>query len=65
MVLPQIRLAEVQRVRPVLYVYQDDTCVFEDELAVTGDELSMTTRARFISLEEKAFDFDCEPHLAV
>lgn len=64
-VLPQIRLAEVQRVRPVLYVYQDDTCVFEDELAVTGDELSMTTRARFISLEEMAFDFDCEPHLAV
>ena len=39
--------------------------VFEDELAVTGDELSMTTRARFISLEEMAFDFDCEPHLAV
>lgn len=49
----------------MLYVYQDGTCVFEDELAVTGDELSMTTRARFISLEEMAFDFDCEPHLAM
>lgn len=65
MVIPKIRLMEVGQARPILNIYQEDNCIFEDELAVTGNELSMTTRARFIPLEETGYDFDKKPHLIV
>lgn len=43
--LPKIRLPEVGKCRPNIYIFQQEACIFEDELAVTGNDLCLTTKS--------------------
>lgn len=62
--LPRIRLSKVGDRRPVIRIYQGDELIFEDELSVTGDDLCLTTKSRFIALEDTAYNFSRDPALA-
>ena len=61
--LPRIRLSKVGDRRPIIRLYQNDELVFEDELSVTGDDLCLTTKSRFIALEDTAYNFSADPNL--
>lgn len=55
--LPRIRLSTVKEERPEIRVIQCGSIVFEDELSVSGNDLCLTTRSRFISLQEAQYHF--------
>lgn len=61
----RIRLPQVGGQRPIIRVYQDESCIFEDELSVTGNDLCLTTKSRFISFEETAYNFSELPTIQV
>lgn len=61
--LPRIRLSRVGDRRPVIRLYQNEALIFEDELSVTGDDLCLTTKSRFIALEDTAYNFTLDPIL--
>ena len=63
--LPKIRLPEVGKCRPNIYIFQQETCIFEDELAVTGNDLCLTTKSRWIPLEITDYDYEQKPNLYV
>lgn len=61
--LPRIRLSKVGDRRPIIRLYQNDEPIFEDDLSVTGDDLCLTTRSRFIALQDTAYNFSADPML--
>lgn len=61
--LPRIRLSKVGDRRPIIRLYQNDELIFEDELSVTGDDLCLTTKSRFIALEDTDYNFSTDPNL--
>lgn len=63
--LPKIRLASVEEQRPILKLYQKDSCIYETELSVTGNDLCLTTRSCFIPLKATSFDFTQSPDMRV
>ena len=64
-IIPKIRLPKVAPQRPVISIYQKETCIYDAELSVTGDELCLTTRSYFIPFEETAYDFSNTPTIRV
>lgn len=61
--LPRIRLSETGESRPVLRIYQENREVFYSKLSVTGNDLGLTTRRRFIPLEDTTLDFAMPLHI--
>lgn len=61
--LPRIRLSSVEEERPVIRITQNGILIFEDDLSVTGNDLCLTTRSRFIALQETEYDFTQPPQL--
>lgn len=61
--LPRIRLSKVGDRRPVIRIYQNEELIFEDDLSVTGDDLCLTTKSRFIALEDTSYNFSVDPIL--
>lgn len=61
--IPCIRLQEVGESRPVLRVLQGGVTIWQGELQVTGNDLCMTTRSRFLPLQDTNFDFNAPPRL--
>ena len=61
--VPCIRLQEAGERRPLLRVSQDGTVIHQEELRVTGNDLCMTTRSRFLPLQDTTFDFGAPPRL--
>ena len=63
--LPRIRLSSVEEERPTIKITQNGSLIFEDDLSVTGNDLCLTTRSRFIPLQETEYDFTQAPQLQV
>ena len=63
--LPRIRLSSVEEERPTIKITQNGNLIFEDDLSVTGNDLCLTTRSRFIPLQETEYDFTQAPQLQV
>lgn len=61
--LPKIRLPKVGELRPIIRVFQQENLIFQDELTVTGNDLCLTTKSRFIPLEDMDYDFSLRPDL--
>ena len=61
--VPRIRLTEVGEERPVLALYQGTREIFRSALSVTGNDLGLTTRRRFVALEETNIDLGEELRL--
>ena len=61
--LPRIRLSKVGDRRPIIRLYQNAELIFEDDLSVTGDDLCLTTKSRFIALEDTSYNFSADPNL--
>ena len=61
--VPRIRLTEVADRRPVLSIYQDESCIFKKEMSVTGNEFCLTTAYRFVPLQDMDYDFARAPEL--
>ncbi len=61
--LPRIRLSETGDSRPALRIFQNGREIFLTTLSVTGNDLGLTTRRRFISLEDTALDFAAPLHI--
>lgn len=61
--LPRIRLSKVGDRRPIIRLYQNTELIFEDDLSVTGDDLCLTTKSRFIALEDTSYNFSADPNL--
>lgn len=55
--VPQIRLSTVVNNRPVIYIFQDDKCIYRSEMSVIGNDLCLTTQKVIIPLPETDFDF--------
>ena len=62
---PRIRLSSVEEERPIIKITQNGILIFEDDLSVTGNDLCLTTRSRFIPLQETEYDFSQEPQVRV
>ena len=58
LVIPRIRLTEIGSTRPILCLYQDTDEIYRESLSVTGNDLGLTTRRRFVALEDTAIDFN-------
>ena len=58
LVVPRIRLSEIGETRPVLHVYQDNREIYAGTLQASGiSDLGLTTKRRFLPLNETQADF--------
>ena len=55
--VPRIRLTETGETRPTLTILQGGQVIYQDVLSATGDDLCLTTRRKFVPLEDTDFDF--------
>ena len=63
--IPKIRLSSVKKERPKIKIIQCGSTIFEDDLSVTGNDLCLTTKSRFIPLQNTQYNFFKPPHIQV
>ncbi len=63
--IPKIRLSSVKKERPIIKIIQCGSTIFEDDLSVTGNDLCLTTKSRFIPLQNTQYNFFKPPHIQV
>ena len=62
--IPRIRLG-TEQCRPTIQICQNGRLIFQSEMSVIGNDLCLTTRSRFIALDEMEYDFSAAPRLDV
>lgn len=63
--VPRIRLSETGETRPTLTILQGGQVIYHGVLSATGDDLCLTTRRKFVPLEETDLDFSKELEICV
>ena len=63
--VPQIRLSSTGESRPLLTIWQGTECVYRCSLSTIGDDLCLTTKKKFIPLDETDIDFNSDLELKV